>query len=337
MAPNAASLPIRSALISGITGQDGSYLAELALERGAVVHGLVRRTSVLERSRLQGLYTDPEIYGSRLFLHYCDLEDITNLRRLLRRIQPDAFFHLAGQSHVGLSFEIPESTCEAAAMATLRILETLRDLDTPPRFFHAGSSEMFGAPTKTPQDETTPFRPVNPYGCAKAFASQLAQVYRSTYDLFIVNGILYNHESERRGEHFVTRKICRAAAEIAAGRASEIRLGDTSAQRDWGYAPDYVRGMWQSLEGDEAGDYIFASGTAHSVEDVASVAFESVGLDWRRHVVIDPRFLRPQEPRSLVGNPEKAERVLGWRREVGFREMILRMTQAEQSRLNGRP
>lgn len=323
-------------LISGITGQDGSYLAELALERGCDVHGLVRRTSELDRSRLRKLYLDPSIYGKRLWLHYCDLEDGTNLRRLVSKIAPDEFYHLAGQSHVGISFEIPESTCEMVAMATLRILEILRDLDSAPRFFHASSSEIFGAAESAPQDESTPYRPVNPLGCAKAFATRMVTIYRESYGMYLVNGILYNHESPRRGENFVTRKICRAAASIRLGLASELPLGDMSAARDWGYAPDYVEGMWRSLKNDDPGDYVFATGQRHTVGDVVDIAFETVGLNGADHVRRDSRFLRPSDPSRLVGNPSKAESILGWRRTVSFREMIERMTRHELELLERR-
>src|SRR5580765_3461421 len=218
------------ALITGITGQDGSYLSDLLLEKGYEVHGVVRRTSTLERSRLDHLYNNPEIYNRRLFLHYGELSDVTTMRRVLNKVAPDEIYHLAGQSHVGLSFEIPESTCEMTALGTLRLLEMIRDLSKQPRFFHAASSEIFGAPKVSPQNEETPIAPVNPYGVAKAFATQMVTVYRKTFDLFACNGILYNHESPRRGENFVTRKICRAAAAISLGRQSELSLGDTNAQ-----------------------------------------------------------------------------------------------------------
>ena len=317
------------ALITGITGQDGSYLTELLLEKGYEVHGIVRRTSTLERSRLDELYQDPDIYNKRLFLHYSELSDQTSLRRILFRVAPEEIYHLAGQSHVGLSFEIPESTCEMTAMGTLGLLELVRDLPKPGRFFHASSSEIFGAPTETPQTLATPIAPVNPYGCAKAFATQIVSVYRKSFGLFACNGILYNHESPRRGENFVTRKICRAAAAIKLGRQKELSLGDTSAKRDWGHAKDYVRGMWMVLQHATPEDFIFATGKLHSVQEVVEIAFAAVGLDWQKFVKRDQRLIRPTESHSLVGDPTKAQKVLGWRREYDFADMIREMTLAE--------
>jgi GDPmannose 4,6-dehydratase len=321
------------ALITGITGQDGSYLAELLLEQGYQVHGLVRRTSTLERSRLRHLYTDPKIYGRTLHLHYADLDDATTLRRILVRIAPDELYHLAGQSHVGLSFEIPESTCETTAMGALRLLEMMRDLAKPVRFFHPASSEVFGRPKIAPQDEETAFAPVNPYGCAKAFGAQMVRVYREAHGLFAVNGILYNHESPRRGENFVTRKICRAAASIKLGQQQELLLGDLTAKRDWGDARDYVRGMWMSLQHAAPMDYIFASGILHSVQDVVDAAFETVQLDSAKHVRSDPRFMRPTEPDRLVGNPARARETLGWEPRTTFRDLIREMTETELANL----
>jgi GDPmannose 4,6-dehydratase len=321
------------ALITGITGQDGSYLTELLLGKGYEVHGVVRRTSSLDRSRLKHLYGDASVYNTRLFLHYADLDDPTTLRRVLNRVAPDEIYHLAGQSHVGLSFEIPESTCDSTAMGTLRLLEMVRDLPKAPRLFHASSSEIFGRPKAAPQDEETPFAPVNPYGCAKSFATQMVGVYRQTYGLFACNGIMYNHESPRRGENFVTRKICRAAAAIKLGLQKELVLGDTSAQRDWGYAPDYVNAMWLSLQHSEAGDYIFATGILHSVSDVVTLAFEAAGLSHTDYVRQDVRLLRKAESVNLQGNPTKAQRVLGWKHTMTFRDLIHKMTLAEMEDL----
>ena len=319
----------KTAFITGITGQDGSYLTELLLGQGYEVHGAVRRTSSLERSRLAHLYADATIYNRRLFLHYADLDDPTTLRRVLFKVKPQELYHLAGQSHVGLSFEIPETTCEFTAMGTLRLLEILRDLPDPPRFFHAASSELFGRPTQVPQTETTPFAPINPYGCAKAFATQMVRIYRETHGLFAVNGIFYNHESPRRGENFVTRKICRAAAAIKKGLQSELILGDTRAQRDWGHARDYVRGMWLSLQHAAPDDYLFATGKLHSVQDVIETAFAALALDWRNHVKFDAHFLRPAEPLQLVGDASKARTVLGWSPQTPFTALIQEMTRAE--------
>jgi len=322
-------MPTPRALITGVTGQDGSYLSELLLEKGYEVHGVVRRTSTLERSRLAHLYRDPEIYNRRLFLHYADLDDPTPLRRLLLRIAPDEIYHLAGQSHVGLSFEIPESTCDQTAIGTLRLLEIVRDLPVRPRLYHASSSEVFGQPETTPQDERAAFRPSSPYGCAKAFATQLVRVYRDSFSLYACNGIMYNHESPRRGENFVTRKVCRAAAAIQLGLQDKLSLGNLDARRDWGYAPDYVRGMWLTLQQPKADDYIFATGTTHTIRELAAAAFGAVGLDWESRVTVNPDLLRPSEPDRLVGNPAKARAQLGWEPSIAFAEMIRTMTLAE--------
>lgn len=323
----------RKALLTGITGQDGSYLAELLLAEGYEVHGIVRRTSNLSRSRLEGLYGDPEVYNQRLFLHYADLEDTTTLRRILGRVGPDEMYHLAGQSHVGLSFEIPESTCEMNALVTLRILEILRDLPKAPKFYHASSSEIFGDPKTAPQDEETPFAPTNPYGCAKAFATQLVRVYRAKFSLFVCNGITYNHESPRRGENFVTRKICRGAAAVKLGLESKLTLGEITTQRDWGDARDYVRGMWLCLQHATPEDFVFATGQLHSVQDVLEEAFGAVDLDWRRHVQYDERFRRLSEPARLVGDATKARTLLKWEPRTTFRELIQEMTRAELTTL----
>ncbi len=324
----------KKALILGITGQDGSYLAELLLEKGYEVHGVVRRTSTLSRSRLQHLYSNPAIYNQRLFLHYADLDDPTTLRRVLTKVEPQEIYHLAGQSHVGLSFEIPESTCELTAVGTLRLLEMIRDLPHPPRLYHASTSEIFGQPRQSPQDENTPFAPVNPYGCAKAFATQMVAIYRNSFGLFACNGIMYNHESPRRGENFVTRKICHAAAAIKLGLETDLVLGDTSAQRDWGDARDYVVGMWLTLQHETPEDFIFATGQLHSVQEVVELAFAAVDLDWRPHLKQDPRFLRPTESLRLLGNAEKARRLLQWTPKNTFTDLIREITQTELETLS---
>jgi GDPmannose 4,6-dehydratase len=298
------------------------------------VHGVVRRTSSLARSRLRHIYDDAEIYGKRLFLHYADLDDPTTLRRVLAKNAPDEIYHLAGQSHVGHSFEIPESTCEMTAMATLRLLEMLRDMPPGVRFYHASSSEIFGRARQAPQDEETPFWPVNPYGCAKAFATQMVRVYRESFGIFACNGITYNHESPRRGENFVTRKICRSAAAIKLGLEKRLLIGDTSAQRDWGDARDYVRAMWLMLRQEKAEDFVIATGVLHSVQDIIELAFGTVGMDWREHVGRDERFMRPAEPSQLVGNPAKAKRLLGWEPRKTFAELIREMTLAELDALS---
>ena len=320
---------MQRALITGITGQDGSYLSELLLEKGYEVHGMVRRTSALDRSRLKHLYADTEVYNRRLFLHYADLDDPTTLRRVLAKVAPEEIYHLAGQSHVGLSFEIPESTCEMTAVGTLRLLEIIRDMPRPAKLYHASSSEIFGQPSQVPQDEQTPFAPVNPYGCAKAFATQMVGIYRKTYGLFACNGIMYNHESPRRGENFVTRKICRAAAAIKLGLEKELVLGDTSAQRDWGDARAYVQGMWLALQHPKPEDFIFATGELHTVQQIVEQAFAALELDWRKCVRTDERFMRPAEPGRLVGNPAKAKKLLGWSPGASFEELMKEMTLAE--------
>lgn len=324
------------ALITGITGQDGSYLAELLLERGYQVHGIYRRACRLERSAIAHLCGNPAIFGRDFFLHPAELDDPTTLRRVFTKAAPNEVYHLAGQSHVGLSFEIPEETCLLTAMVALRLLEMVRDMDPPPRFFHASSSEMFGEPTQVPQDETTPVDPVNPYGCARVFASQMVGIYRRTHGLFACNGILYNHESPRRGENFVTRKICRAAAAIRLGLQKELVLGDLSAQRDWGHARDYVRGMWLTLQFERPEDFVFATGKLHTVQQVAEHAFSAVGLDWREYTRHDPKLLRPTEPHRLVGNPAKAKRLLGWEPHITFEQLITEMTEAEVKALSNR-
>src|SRR5436190_5852574 len=316
------------ALITGITGQDGSYLTELLLEKGYEVHGIVRPTTVLEHSRIEHLYHDAQVYNRRLFLHPTSLEDYGAMRRIIADAQPAEFYHLAGQTHVGLSFELVESTCELGAMGTLRLLELLRDVKIPARFFHASSSEIFGQPQSAPQHEDTPARPVTPYGCAKAFATNIVSVYRRTFNLFACNGILYNHESPRRGENFVTQKICLGAAAIKEGRQKELILGNTASERDWGDARDYVLGMWLMLQQPAPEDFVFATGELHSVQQVVEIAFNAVKLDWRKYVKTDAKLLRPEDPARLVGNPAKAIKKLGWSRSRSFEELITEMTLA---------
>ena len=310
------------ALITGITGQDGSYLTELLLENGYEVHGIVRRSSSLQRARLNDLYIDESVYEKRLFLHYADLSDTTTIRRIINKVRPTEFYHLAGQSHVGLSFEIPESTCELTAMGTLRIMEILRDLPEPPRFLHASSREIFGTPAVCPQDENTPINPNSPYGCAKAFATQMTRIYREAHGLFFCNAICYNHESPRRGENFVTRKVTLAAARIKAGLQKSLSLGDLDASRDWGYAKDYVHAMWLMLQQSKADDYVLATGESHTIKDLLEVAFRRVGLNWSDHVRVDTRFKRPADARDLLGNPQKAVQNLNWQRSVTFEQLI---------------
>lgn len=310
------------AMITGITGQDGSYLTELLLEKGYEVHGLVRRSSTIERSRLKHLYQNEDIYGRRLFLHYADLDDPTTIRRVVARVAPLEFYHLAGQSHVGLSFEIPESTCDTTAIGTLRIMEILRDQPEPPRFMHASSREIFGTPASSPQNELTPVNPNSPYGCAKSFATQMTKVYRESHRLFFCNAICYNHESPRRGENFVTRKVTLAAARIKAGQQKSVSLGDLDARRDWGFAKDFVKAMWLMLQQDEPEDFVLATGVSHSIRDLLETAFRRVGLNWQDHVKVDDRFKRPADAFQLLGDPSKAETKLGWKRSVEFEELV---------------
>lgn len=315
-------MPSKISIITGITGQDGSYLTELLLEKGHLVHGLVRRSSQIARSRIDNLTRDPAIYGQRLFLHYADLDDITTIRRLLVKIAADEFYHLAGQSHVGLSFEIPESTCEFTAMGTLRLLEILRDLAEPPRFLHVGSSELFGKPDQSPQSELTPFRPVTPYGVAKEFATRMVQVYRDSHHLFACNAICYNHESPRRGQTFVTRKITSGVAAIVAGKADHIELGSLEGRRDWGYAPEYVEAMWRIMQHSSPEDYVLATGKDHSIVDLLDTAFSAVGLRWNDYVRTSSKYIRPAEVQHLVGDASKAEQLLGWKSKVTFQELV---------------
>ena len=321
------------AFITGITGQDGSYLSELLLSKGYSVHGLVRRTSSIERSRISHLYFNDQIYNKSLFLHYGDLYDITALRRALLKVKPDEVYHFAGQSHVGLSFELPESTCDTTAIGTLRLLEILRDLDPCPRFLHASSSEIFGEPVETPQNETTPINPINPYGCAKAFGTSITKVYREKLGLFAVNAICFNHESERRGENFVTKKICRSAARIKKGIDKTIELGNIDVRRDWGYAPDYVEAMWRMLQVSEAEDYVLATGFQYSLEDLLDSAFGSLGLRWQDHILVNERLMRPSDHSSLVGDSSKAREKLGWSPKNKFTEMVSKMVAHEMSLL----
>ncbi|MFN6164713.1 MAG: GDP-mannose 4,6-dehydratase [Planctomycetota bacterium] len=325
------------ALITGITGQDGSYLTELLLEKGYEVHGIVRRSSTLDRPRLAQQYSDESVYGKRLFLHYSDLSDVTSLRRIVQRVVPDEFYHLAGQSHVGLSFEIPESTCELTALGTLRILEILRDQPNPPRFVHASSREIFGTPTEVPQSEQTPMNPNSPYGVAKAFATQMVKIYRQSHGLFFCNAICYNHESPRRSENFVTRKISIAAARVKLGLQRELYLGNINAARDWGYAAEYVEAMWRMLQQKQPNDYILATGETHSVREFLSLAFETLGLNWEDFYRPDPRFARPADPENLLGDPSFANKVLGWRARTSLAELARLMVEHDMQRLQSLP
>jgi GDPmannose 4,6-dehydratase len=323
----------KTALITGITGQDGSYLTELLLQKGYAVHGIVRRTSNLLRSRIEHLRRDPKIYDKHLFLHYGDLSDTTTLRRIFRVVGPGEIYHLAGQSHVGLSFELPESTCDEAGMATLRLLEIARDQPPGVKFYHASTSEIFGNARESPQTEETPMRPTSPYGCAKAFATQLARVYRQSYGMFVCNGILYNHESPRRGENFVTRKIARSVARIARGLDVDLVLGNLESKRDWGRAQDYVAAMWLMLQHQKPDDYVVATGETHSVRDFVEAAFAVVNLPWEKYVKQDRAFDRPIEPTRLVGCADKIRKTLGWKPGGSFEQLVREMVDAEVEEL----
>lgn len=319
-------------LVTGITGQDGSYLTELLLDKSYEVHGAVRPGAEVAKSWIGHLLANPHSQG-RIIIHEIDLTNTRSVRTLIASLAPDEIYHLAGQSHIGLSYQIPEETCEFAVLSALRLLEALRSECPHARLFSATSAAIFGCPTVSPQDEQTRIAPVNPYGCAKAFATHLGKAYRDSYGLYVCSGILYNHESPRRGPDFVTRKICRAAAAIKAGAQQELLLGDLEARRDWGHARDYVKAMWLMLQQPAPDDYVIATGATHSVVDVLDVAFGSLNLDWRKHVKQDPALVRPREPIALVGNPQKARAILGWEPTINFVEMIREMTFAEVERL----
>jgi GDPmannose 4,6-dehydratase len=319
----------RCALITGITGQDGSYLAELLLEKGYEVHGVVRRSSTFSTERIDPLYSDPHNRDTRLFLHYADLSDAGSLARLLQQCRAGEVYNLGAQSHVAVSFENPVYTADVVALGTLRLLEAIRMVDRPVRFYQASSSEMYGKVVETPQTETTPFHPRSPYAVGKVYAYWQTVNYREAYGMFASNGILFNHESPRRGETFVTRKITRAATRIAVGLQDVLYLGNLDAERDWGFAGDYVKAMWLMLQQDEPDDFVVATGERHSVRDFLSLAFDRVGLDYRNHVELDPRYLRPAEVELLQGDPTKARTVLGWEPEVGFEELVAMMVDAD--------
>ncbi|HSY24448.1 MAG TPA: GDP-mannose 4,6-dehydratase [Polyangiaceae bacterium] len=319
---------MKRALITGITGQDGSYLSELLLSKGYEVHGIVRRASTFNTERLQSLYRDPHDPAARLFLHYGDVGDGTGLRRILEKVRPEEVYNLAAQSHVRVSFDQPEYTADAVATGTLRLLEALRDYSSlsgrSVRVYQAGSSEMFGA-APPPQDESTPFHPRSPYAVSKVAAHWYGINYRESYGMFISNGILFNHESPRRGETFVTRKVTRAVARIKMGLQQKLYLGNLEAKRDWGFAGDYVEAMWRMLQADKADDFVVATGESYSVRDLVNVAFAHVGLDPKGYVDVDPRYFRPAEVDHLHGNASKARKMLDWTPKVGFRELTAMM------------
>ena len=319
----------KKALITGITGQDGSYLAELLLSKGYEVHGIVRRASTFNRGRLDAIYADPTLHEKRLFLHYADMAELGSLSWLLSRVQPDEVYNLAAQSHVRVSFDIPEYTLDVTGTGTLRLLEAIHESGLKPRFYQASSSEMFGKVQQVPQTEKTPFHPRSPYAVAKVCAFWATVNYRESYGLHASNGILFNHESPRRGEAFVTRKITLAVAHILAGLQDKVSLGNLDAKRDWGYAKEYVEAMWLMLQQEKPDDYVIATGETHSIREFLEEAFGLAGLDWRKHVVYDPRYLRPAEVDLLIGDRSKAERQLGWKPKTTFKELVKLMVEAD--------
>jgi GDPmannose 4,6-dehydratase len=324
---------MKKALITGITGQDGSYLAELLLQKGYEVHGIIRRASTFNTARIDHLYADPHVNGVSFFLHYGDLSDSTNLIRLLYRLQPDEIYHLAAQSHVRVSFDIPEYTGDITALGTVRILEALRETGIKARFYQASSSEMFGMVRETPQKESTPFYPRSPYGCSKVYAYWITVNYRESYDIFACNGILFNHESPRRGETFVTRKITRGVARIKAGLESSLYLGNLDAKRDWGYAKEYVEAMWKMLQQERPEDFVIATGETHTVREFLEEAFAYAGLDWKPYVKIDDRYFRPAEVDLLIGDASKANAKLGWKPKTTFKELVRLMVDADMEQV----
>jgi GDPmannose 4,6-dehydratase len=322
------------AFITGITGQDGSYLADHLLEQGYTVHGLVHRPDSVASSNIKHHLADSKIFNKRLFLHTGAFEDATHLRRVIYKAKPDEFYHLAGQSSPRLSLELPEATVESVGMATLRLLEILRDLEHPSKFLYASSSEVFGSPSASPQDEMMPVNPTTPYGAAKAFSQQMTRIYRIAYGLQTCSVILYNHESPRRGGNFVTMKIARAAAKIKKGQQQRLTLGALTGRRDWGWAPDYVRGMALMLQSETTDDYVLATGKLHTVEELVDKAFQCVGLNWRDYVDFDQSLVTTVEPIAPCGNSNKAERLLGWRPTVHFDEMVQRLVESELDKLS---
>lgn len=344
---------MKKALITGITGQDGSYLAELLLDKGYEVHGIIRRASTINTWRIDHLFNDPEILGKRLFLHYGDMTDFTSISEIIKRVEPQEFYNLAAQSHVKVSFEIPIVTGEIDAMGTLKVLEAMRILGMEKRikFYQASTSELYGKVQEVPQKETTPFYPRSPYGVAKLYGYWIIKNYREAYDLFACNGILFNHESERRGITFVTRKISLSLARIKQGHLDVLSLGNLDAKRDWGYAPEYVEGMWRMLQADKPDDYVLATGETHSVREFVEVAAGELGFDieWRGEGVneigvdrksgktvvnVNPRYFRPTEVDLLIGDPSKVERDLGWKAKTHFHDLAIRMVKADYDRLS---
>ncbi len=330
---------MKKALITGITGQDGSYLAEFLLGKDYEVYGIIRRSSSFNTGRIDAIYEDPHVPHPRLHLVYGDLNDASSLNRILRTIQPDEIYNLGAQSHVRVSFDIPEYTGEITGLGTVRLLEAIRESGVRPKFYQASSSEMFGKVQDVPQRETTPFYPRSPYGVAKVYSYWITVNYREAYDLFACNGILFNHESPRRGETFVTRKITKAAARIKLGVQQDLYLGNLDAKRDWGFAGDYVQAMWKMLQAPEADDYVIATGETHTVREFLELTFDRLQLDWKKHVKIDPKYYRPTEVDLLIGDPSKAKKTLGWEPTVRFKDLVIMMVDAdlatERERLEG--
>jgi GDPmannose 4,6-dehydratase len=324
----------KKALITGITGQDGSYLAELLLSKGYEVHGIIRRSSSFNTARIDHLYQDPHVHGVKLFLHYGDLSDSASMMTYLHNLQPDELYHLGAQSHVRVSFDIPEYTGDVTGLGTARLLEAIRETSPQTRFYQASSSEMYGLVQAVPQREDTPFYPRSPYGAAKLYAYWMTVNYRESYKMHASNGILFNHESPRRGETFVTRKITQALARIKAGLQKELYLGNLDAKRDWGYAPEFVEAMWLMLQQDQGDDYVVATGETHTVREFLEEAFGHVDLDWQEYVKIDPRYFRPAEVDLLIGDAGKAKRLLGWQAKTSFRELVRIMVDADRAWLD---
>lgn len=320
---------MKKAFITGITGQDGSYLTELLLKKGYEVHGLIRRSSSFNTGRIDHLYQDRHVKDTRLFLHFGDVTDSTVLNRLLKTIRPEEVYHLAAQSHVRVSFDTPEYTGDVTGLGTIRILDAIRDSGIDTRFYQASSSEMFGKVMEVPQKETTPFYPRSPYGCAKVFSYWITVNYREAYKMHASNGILFNHESPRRGETFVTRKVTRALARILAGKQQNLYLGNLEAKRDWGHAADYVEAMWMMLQQPEADDFVIATGETHSVQELLEIAFGLVGRDFKEYVKIDPKYFRPTEVDLLVGDPTKAKNILKWQPKILFSDLVKEMVIAD--------
>ena len=319
----------RIALIIGVSGQVGPYLAQFLLDKGYEVHGIIRRASSFNTQRLEHIYSDPHSPKHKLILHYGDLSDASGLSRLIAKIQPDEVYNLAAQSHVRVSFDAPEYTADIVGTGTIRLLEAIREVGLKPRFYQASSSEMYGKVMEVPQTETTPFYPRSPYACAKVYSYWITVNYRESYGLHASNGILFNHESPRRGETFVTRKITRAVAAIKLGRQDKLFLGNIDSKRDWGFAKEYVEAMWLMLQQPEPDDYVIATGETHSVREFLEVSFGHLGLDWKKHVEIDPRYYRPAEVDLLIGDPSKAKKKLGWVPKVTFTELAKLMVDAD--------